>query len=208
MLAIFPLNIVLFPESIIRLHIFEERYKNLINDCMANNTTFGVVPIVSSKFQKIGCNAKISEILKRYEDGRLDILIQGEQRFNLIDYMISDRLYYEANINFFDNSEEYPNFNLIEECLEIYNLIAEEIQSLNIEKIDAHKLITKVPSFLFAQKSGLTLEQKYKVLEMNSENERLKYILEHLEKMEPYLRETEYVNRIIKNDGYVKISNK
>jgi Lon protease-like protein len=202
MIGIFPLGIVLFPESIVKLHIFEERYKHLISDCIETKSEFGITPIISSKIQNVGCTASITDIVKRYDNGQLDILIKGDKRFTLLDYKIGSRLYYEADIALFVDEEGYPETELIEGCLNIYNKISEEIKSLQIEKIDINKLISRVPSFIFAQKSGLTMEQKYFVLQLTSENDRLEYIYNHLIKMEPYLKENEYISKIIQNDGY------
>ena len=204
MIGIFPLGMVLFPESIVKLHIFEERYKYLISDCIEAKSEFGLSPIISSKIQNVGCTASIIDIVKRYDNGKLDILIKGNIRYNLVDYKIGDRLYYEADIILFREEDGYPETELIVGCLNIYNQISEEIKSLQIEKIDINKLISKVPSFIFAQKSGLTMEQKYFVLQLTSENDRLEYIFNHLIKMEPYLKENEYISKIIQNDGYSK----
>jgi ATP-dependent Lon protease len=203
-LGLFPLGIVLFPESAITMHIFEERYKNLIIDSLENNHDFGINLSITSVIQKIGCTASVIEVLKHYSDGNMDIVVKGGKRFNLVNYKVGKRLYYEGDVEFFEDSDAYPDGNLVEKCIKIYNEIAEQIKSLKMDKVDLNKFFTRQPSFYFAQKSGLTNEQKYRLLETKSENLRLRYLLEHLKKIEPMLKENEYINMITKNDGYTK----
>jgi Lon protease-like protein len=208
MIGLFPLSLVLFPESAIQLHIFEERYKNLINDCLADNSEFGINVILFAKIQDVGCTAKVVEVLKRYADGKMDILVRGIRRYNLISKKVSDREYLIGKVDFLDDKTEYPNSSLIEECIIYYNRIAEEVKSLRLENIDNSMFFSMTPSFFFAQKAGLSNEQKYYLLQQQSENERLRFLLDHLKKIEPFLKESEYLSTIIKNDGYTDMLRK
>jgi len=203
-IGLFPLGVVLFPESSIQLHIFEDRYKNLINDCMNNNIVFGVNLTISSKIQNVGCTARVTKLLHKYPDGSMDIIVKGISRYHLIDYKRGIRQYLTGDIQYDEDNREYPKSDLLNGCIEIYNMIADEVKSMKIDKIDTNQLFTKTPSYFIAQKAGLTSEQKYKLLESDSENDRLKYLLDHLKRIEPVLRESEYINQIIKYDGYLK----
>lgn len=204
MLGIFPLGLVIFPESVIQLHIFEQKYKNLINDCLDKDSQFGVNIILASKIQKVGCLVKIVEILKRYPDDKMDILVRGISKYLITSQKVSNREYLEANVEFLEDKPEYPDSTMIEDCVNLYNSIAKEIKSLKLDTIDSSIFFTLSPSYFFAQKAGLTNEQKYYLLQLNSEKDRLKFIYDHLSQIEPYLRETEIIEQIIKSDGYGK----
>lgn len=202
MIGIFPLGIVLFPESVIQLHIFEEKYKVLINHCLNTDINFGVNTVLSSKIQKIGCTAKIVDVLKKYPDGKMDIIVKGKRKYLIRKRNVGPFDYIEADIDLIDEDNEYPDIQTIEECVRIYNTIAEEVKSLKLNKIDSSLFYSITPSYFFAQKAGLTIEQKYHLLQLSSENKRLNYLLSHLKEVEPLLKETEIMNQIIRNDGY------
>ncbi len=209
-IGLFPLSIVLFPESYYPLHIFEERYKNLINDCVDQNTDFGINLVISSKIYDIGCTAAVVDVINEYEDGKMDITVQGVDRFMIKNMKISDRLYNTAEVDYFDDddkNDELPQDEenmLLQECIGYYNTIADIVQSLAIKKMDVNNLKTKRPSFIIARKSGMSLKQKQELLEMKSENKRLMTLRKHLKEILPLLKNAEMINRVIKNDGYFK----
>src|SRR5437764_305485 len=84
LLPIFPLPLVLFPTIPLPLHIFEPRYKEMIGECLERNAVFGIIHARQEEMAEIGCTAKILDVIKRYEDGRLDILAQGLRRFEIL----------------------------------------------------------------------------------------------------------------------------
>ena len=84
-IPLFSLGLVLLPQMPLPLHIFEERYKLMIGECIGSNTAFGIVYFNGSDIQTIGCTATILKVLKRYSDGCLDILTHGENRFAIKD---------------------------------------------------------------------------------------------------------------------------
>jgi len=104
-IPIFPLNVVLMPEMALPLHIFEERYKLMIGECLDQNTEFGIVLSDGSGFHSCGCTAKVADVLKRYDDGRMDILTHGQQRFVLKE-VYNDRPYLRSQVVFFDDLAE------------------------------------------------------------------------------------------------------
>ena len=80
-LPLFPLDVVLFPEMLLPLHIFEERYKEMIAECLQNRSPFGVLYAHDDRVETIGCTAEISQEIKRYPDGRIDLVAVGQKRF-------------------------------------------------------------------------------------------------------------------------------
>jgi Lon protease-like protein len=202
-LGLFPLQIVLFPESVFPLHIFEERYKRLINNCLVNKQVFGINLSVSTKMYNIGCSAQILDIVQKDEKGNMDITVKGIRRYRLDEFEESENQYVEADVVYFDDIEEDLNHDLFERSIIEFNAIAEIVNSIKIEKLSKKEISTILPSFLVAQKAGLTLGQRQELLEMTSENQRLEYLLNHLIKIKPMLKEAEFVQMIIKNDGYL-----
>ena len=94
MLPLFPLKIAVLPKEIIPLHIFEERYKKMITECINANSLFGMIYREKGEFSKIGCAVKIYKTLNKYEDGKYDILIEGCYRFRIINYMKKNDLWF------------------------------------------------------------------------------------------------------------------
>src|SRR3712207_9452027 len=80
-IPLFPLNVVLLPGAPLPLHIFEERYKQMVNECLESESEFGMVLADESGTRRGGCTAKIVELVERYEDGRMLILVEGLWRF-------------------------------------------------------------------------------------------------------------------------------
>jgi len=203
-IGLFPLKLVLMPGSFIPLHIFEERYKSLINTCVNDNEVFGINLNDSSKLFDIGCTAEVVNVINRYDDGRLDILVHGLNRYTLKKFSEGKKLYYEGDVEYFDDNPEALDRDLFLRCLSQFNDVVARLKEVGIDQLDPENISSLTPSFLIAQKSGLTLQQRQDLLEMTSENERLKVILKHLTEVLPLAREAEKVARIVKNDGYFK----
>ncbi len=201
-IGLFPLGIVLFPESSYPLHIFEDRYKKLINHCIAEKENFGINLINASKLFEIGCSANIVDVIKRYSDGKIDILVSGLKRYRVVHFTEGDSPYYIAQIEYFDDFDENLNEVLFYDCIEVFNKISENVHSVKIDRIIPGTIKTKIPSFVIAQKAGLSAEQKQLLIESRSENWRLEYLMKHLKKLLPIIKESETISSIIKNDGY------
>jgi ATP-dependent Lon protease len=202
-IGLFPLGIVLFPNSYFNLHIFEERYRKLVKDCINEDLSFGINYVHDTKMYDVGCTAKIHKIIKEYDDGRYDILVKGEERYYLEKFYEGERTYYTGEVKTFDDGNEYTDPNLSIECIEQFNEIIKNIQIANIGIIPMANSSEKFLSFLIAQKAGFTPLQKQELLEMTSENKRLSFIKNHLKNLLPTLKKAEQIDRIIQNDGYI-----
>jgi Lon protease-like protein len=201
-IGLFPLGIVLFPESAIPLHIFEERYKKLIRHSLDGKITFGINYISASKVYDIGCIARVSEVIKTYSDGKMDILVHGLKRFKMNSFYESSHGYFIAETEDYEDKNEEIDYDLLESCIFYYNQITETITSVKIDKLDMASFSHHYPSFFIAQKSGLASQMKQELLEMRTENNRLDALQKHLNSILPKLKESEYIAQIIKNDGY------
>ncbi|MGH9784755.1 MAG: LON peptidase substrate-binding domain-containing protein [Terriglobia bacterium] len=107
LLPLFPLELVLLPHVNLPLHIFEERYKEMIGDCLKNQWEFGILAVQGEAVQTFGCTASISEVLERFPDGRMNILTRGQRRFE-ISQLNEDRSYLRGKPQFFDDDEAAP----------------------------------------------------------------------------------------------------
>ena len=101
---LFPLELALLPHARLPLHIFEDRYKEMISECLENSSEFGVVLRREAGILRVGCSASIEKVLQRHEDGRMDILTVGRRRFN-IESINTERSYLQAEVEFFQDPE-------------------------------------------------------------------------------------------------------
>src|SRR4051812_45679392 len=105
---LFPLGLVALPTEVVPLHIFEQRYKTMIGECLEKETEFGIVWLADDGLRPIGCACRITEVLERMEDGRLNILTRGTRAFRVI--ARQDELPYPAGtIEFLKDHEEEPD---------------------------------------------------------------------------------------------------
>lgn len=104
-LPLFPLGVVLFPGAELPLHIFEERYKEMIGDVMRDKVEFGVVLASEKGMANIGCTAVVEKVLKQYPDGRMDILARGLRRFEII-LLDEARSYLRASVAYLSDEDE------------------------------------------------------------------------------------------------------
>jgi Lon protease-like protein len=201
-IGLFPLSIVLFPNSFYNLHIFEERYKKLIKDSLKNESYFGINYVHNTKMYDVGCTAVVHKIIKEYEDGKYDIIVKGVERYYLEKFIEGDRTYYTGDVKTFDDGNEYVDANLAIESIEQFNEMISNIKIASIGTIPMSCASDKYLSFLIAQKAGFTGLQKQELLEMTSETKRLLFIKNHLKNILPNLKKADQIDRVIMNDGY------
>ncbi|MBU1098310.1 MAG: hypothetical protein CVV23_02795 [Ignavibacteriae bacterium HGW-Ignavibacteriae-2] len=201
---IFPLNLVMFPDAIYPLHIFEERYKRMINKSIKNNSYFGIVSKIDLDISRIGCLVKVASILKKHENRSMDILVKGYSRFIAESTSFHDDGYLEAEVSLFGDTEYMFEDNLLfRETLEIFKSIIDRT-SLQLGEGFWNKLENATDkSFKLAEKSGLNLKQQQDILSLQSEKERMKYLHKHLEKLENTLERAEILKELISTDGYI-----
>ena len=203
-IPLFPLGVVLIPDSPLPLHIFEERYKQMINRCLDERIEFGIVYFDGSEVSNVGCTARIIKVLKRYEDGRMDIVTKGEKRF-IINELIDDKSYLQAAIEYFDDIVEPAREDLrtlaskglsLLEQLDKLTYTEENRRNLDLEDF-------KSISFLIAGCEGFTHEEKQTFLEMTSTSQRLDKSVAALENIIQRLKLTAKIKKIIGGNGQV-----
>lgn len=173
LLPLFPLSVVLLPATPLPLHIFEDRYKEMMGDVIPKHEEFGVVLAKDEGIVNIGCTATVDQVLQRYEDGRLDLLAIGRRRFEIIS-LDENRSYLRAEIEFFNDEEsrEVPS-DLRRKAMAGYRRLREiETPDVLVEpKLDAPQLSFQVAQFI------LDLDKRQTVLALRSELERLQFLI-------------------------------
>ena len=199
-LPLFPLNLVLYPNEQLPLHIFEERYKDLTQYCLDHEVPFGIVRSDDDTLAEVGTTARIQRVVNRYEDGRLDIAVQGEERFKLLE-LHDDKSYYTADVTLLEDGEEGIDLDLKERAItqhmKLLELAGRTVRPELYEDVD--KL-----SYVLARNAVLDGEQKQELLERSSENERIEYLIRHFEALIPRVEQKEDVNRRIRSNGHFR----
>jgi len=201
LLPMFPLRLVAFPGEQLNLHIFEPRYKQLISECEAKGTTFGIAAYIEDKVQEIGTEIELVSIDKVYPKGEMDIRTRGLGLFKVLDFLpkIENRLYTGAEILRlpFDTAGDFVfTEKILEHLGELY-------QIMNITK----PLPEHTPDFStykIAHLVGFSLEQEYEFLCMPEEVRRQEYMLAHLERLLPTAREMEEMRKKVQMNGHFK----
>jgi ATP-dependent Lon protease len=203
-IPIFPLGLVLLPEMFLPLHIFEERYKSMMKVCMEQRMEFGIVYFIGKQFETKGCTARIVEILKRYDDGRLDIMTQGEKRF-AIKELFDEKPYLQAKVEFFDDQpEEDTSAENLQKLARQGIQLLRQINTMTDQYENNQftgRLDIKSVSFSIAASDGFSFEEKQQFLGMTSTLRRLRKAVKALEKIVERQRITREIERIIGGNG-------
>jgi len=173
LLPLFPLEIVLFPGVPLPLHIFEPRYKEMIGECLEQKRPFGMVRIKENALASVGCSATILNVIKKYDDGRLDIAAEGEQRFEIVQ-LNQERSFLQGEVTYFNDEPSTVGKGQNEAVIQLHEqLFAVLGQNVEIER-DADSL-----SFHLANELPVDLDFKQTLLEMKSEAERIETLAEY-----------------------------
>jgi ATP-dependent Lon protease len=201
-LPLFPLQVVLFPGSALPLHIFEDRYKLLIGRSLAEKTAFGINFVNGNTLADVGCTAMVSSVLHRYDDGRLDVIVEGKRTYRLREYDDRATPYLVGLVQYLDPTPEELDRLLAADVIGLYNRIVSRAHRGALPPLGETDMSAGV-SFLMAQKAGMELPQRQTLLETPSENARLRLLLEYFRGLLPRLETRAELDRIARNDGYV-----
>ena len=199
-LPLFPLGLVLYPNERLPLHIFEPRYKEMVTYCQEEDAPFGIVLFDEGSMAQVGCTARIDRTLNRYEDGRLDILVRGEERFRVL-AVYDEEAYITADVEPISEPEQQPERDLRERAITQHMKLL-ELAGRTVRP-SLYQDVREV-SYILAHNAGLSPEQKQEVLELVTENERIAYLIEHFETLIPRVEQIEEVRRKIQSNGHMK----
>jgi len=200
-IPIFPLAIVAYPGEALNLHIFEPRYKQLIDECFVAKKSFGIPSVIKDKLSEMGTLMQITEISKVYEDGNMDIKTEGVQIFRILEVVneLPDKLYSGAIVS-------YPGNDIMGKKLLMQKLIKgirELHRLLKITK-EFKKRDEDLSSYDVAHHAGLSIQQEYELLELMHEVQRQEYLRRHIVKVLPLLSEMETLKEKIKLNGHFR----
>lgn len=183
LLPLFPLDVVLFPDTPLPLHVFEPRYKEMIGECLQQKLAFGVVRAKESSLAEIGCTAEIVAVTKKYDDGRLDIVTEGRRRFQIRN-VNHERSFLQGEVDFF---EDEPGPSKSDDVQRAVKLHAQILQLLAAEGGPPDPEDPQL-SFHLAGTLPLDLDFKQTLLGLRSESERVVGLIEYYEAILPNLR--------------------
>jgi ATP-dependent Lon protease len=208
-IPLFPLpKLVLFPRVLVPLHIFEERYKLMINSCIDSEAVFGIVLLRSGAetesedtIHRVGVTARIVQV-ERLENGRLNILTEGEDRFRIRRFT-SQEPYWKVFVDFLEDNESHPSIEVLqEEVSELYRKVAElgaKIDSTEEPETALPESPTDL-SYMISYILDIDPEAKQKLLELTSAAERLRslvpYLNESIEKLQQQLTLKEIIHKV------------
>ena len=178
-IPLFPLNVVLMPGTPMPLHIFEERYKQMVDECLEERSEFGMVLADEDGTRNVGCTARIAELVQRYEDGRLVILVEGSKRFRLDNILTGGKPYYVGEVEYLEDEAPDEDISAVaEECIALLERVIEAATEgeVGIEVEPPYRNL----SFAIAGRIEFDLETRQRILELSSEGERLRKVKELL----------------------------
>ncbi len=200
-ISLFPLGLVVYPGEQLNLHIFEPRYKQLINECFLTKKPFGIPVVIEGQVQEYGTLVEIIEISKVYENGEMDIKTGGSKLFRLLEIVkeIPDKLYSGGIVNYPRNSiagNQKLKHNVLALVRELHLL-------LKVKKEFRHD-DDSLKSYDIAHHVGFNLKEEYELLSLFNELHRLEYIKRHLTKIIPLNISMENLKEKIKLNGHFK----
>ena len=183
LLPLFPLDVVLFPDTPLPLHVFEPRYKEMIGECLDRKLTFGVVRAKENALAEIGCTAEIVAVTKKYDDGRLDIVSEGRRRFQIRN-VNHERSFLQGEVVYF---EDDPG---LKKSVDVQRAVKLHAQIMELLAAEAGPPDPEDPqlSFHLAGTLPLDLDFKQTLLGLRSESERVIGLIEYYEAILPNLR--------------------
>lgn len=200
-LPLFPLNLVPFPGEALNLHIFEERYKAMVADCLEQKTAFGIVPYIQGRLCEYGGLMEITEIVHRYPDGRMDIRTRCTARFRLTEFQnpLPGAPYAGGQA---EVEETGPDTEADRETKTQLVTLIQRLYMLMESKLDSGKLDATHLSYAIGHKIGLSLDQEYELFLLSHEEERQQYLIAHLSRAIPTLEELDRTRTRIHLNGH------
>jgi Lon protease-like protein len=200
-IPIFPLEIVVYPGEQLNLHIFEDRYKQLISECYKEKKMFGIPSVLKNKISETGTLVQVKEIVKQYDDGKMDIKTEGVSIFRILEVIdsIPAKLYSGAIVKHLPNDEN----GISRQVKKIIDGVRELHRLLHVKK-EFSKPDTELKSYDIAHHAALSLEEEYELLCLLREDQRIEYLRRHLKKIIPVVAGIENLKKKIQLNGHFK----
>ena len=198
LIPLFPLRVVVFPRTLLPLHIFEDRYKEMTGDAIRDHSDIGIVLAKEEGIVNAGCTVRIEKLLHTYPDGRMDLLTRGQDRFEILD-LNQEKSYLQATVNFYDDDDIAATpADLRDRALANYNALRE---LTSVDDRGAADLNDPQLSFQLAQILP-DLDFLHALQRDRSETGRLKQLNQYLEQYIPRQRTIERVKAVAPTNGF------
>jgi Lon protease-like protein len=198
LIPLFPLNVVVFPGTPLPLHIFEERYKDMVGTAIRENSEFGVVLAREDGIVNAGCTVVVEKLTELHTDGRMDIITRGRQRFEILS-LNEEKEYLQAEVQFFEDEDFRPAAEeLKQQVLSHYQALRQLGAAKEIAEPDA-----KDPQLSFQLAPAIPdLNFLSTLLRQRSETGRLRELNNYLEQYIPRQRAIERLRALAPTNGY------
>jgi Lon protease-like protein len=168
---LFPLGLVALPGEMIPLHIFEERYKTMMNECLRDEREFGIVWLSDDGLREIGCACEIDRVLERMDDGRMNLLARGTRPFRVLERQ--GHLPYPAGVvEFVEDRPDVPDPELVQTAHAAYA----ELVRLATDRDPDEQQLAEMSAYAMAATVDFGLDAKQGLLDLRSENARLRLV--------------------------------
>ncbi len=199
LLPLFPLDLVLLPGVPLPLHIFEPRYKEMVRECLDQKRPFGIVRAKDETFVNIGCTADIMNVLKTYPDGRMNILVEGQKRFEVLQ-VNQERAFIQAEVFFLKDEQDPPASAEMAKAIGLHGEIM-ELAGARPEAMDTSE--TTYLAYRLAGSLPFDPDFQQALLEMNSEAQRVRAIISFFEHILPVLHRNARAKHKAGGNGHV-----
>lgn len=173
-LPLFPLKMVLFPTCRVPLHIFEDRYKLMVNECRENDSEFALVSGTDDLFQQVGCAARVVDVVKQYDDGRMNIIVEGTRRVQVID-RVDRHAYISGTVEPVEDEPDGADESLVNRVRRLYD-DAIKLSFGWLRPSDHSDLDPASLSYTIAAGLNMDLTDQQDILEIRSVSDRLRRV--------------------------------
>jgi Lon protease-like protein len=177
-IGLFPLQLVLLPTERVPLHIFEPRYKELIGECLEEGLEFGLVLEDEEGRRDVGTRAAVVEVLQVFDDGRMNVVVEGRERFRLVE-LTEGRPFLTGEVVALDDEDDPPAPDDVEQAIALFRRLSEAAEA-DVEEPEGWSAATL--SFELAARIDFGVELRQELLELRSERTRLARLAELMER--------------------------
>lgn len=202
-IPLFPLNVVLLPGGDLPLHIFEPRYRRMVQDCIEAKSEFGMLYVSSKGLVRVGCTAEVLEVFKRYSDGRMDIQAVGRAPFRIVELInagqYDDGLLLEGAVDYLDDHERPVDPKKQSELVQLFEVCHTIVYGdypRNVKALEPGEL-----SYAIAGTLPMDLMWKQQVLELRCEADRQERLVTYLREWAPHLQKIESQRQHAEGNG-------
>lgn len=200
-LALFPLQLALFPGEQVPLHIFEPRYKQLIAECRDQGTLFGIPAFVQGNVSVYGTEVELVRVLQTYDSGEMDIVVRGVRVFKIVEFHkdVPDKLYSGGNVEYIEDDTE-SDADVEKELSDRFT----ELMRLLGKTSSALERTSPTLSYRVGAEAGMGLEQRVHMLSLAREADRQQFVLDHVNRVIRAAREQKSGPGRVSSNGHAR----